>query len=66
MNTHPTPIERVRVLVSDYLNTSDSYPLIVPVRDDIVQDRLNAADAKAQQRRFDDEARITAMGDLHG
>jgi hypothetical protein len=60
---NPTPIERVRAAVADYLATPESYPLIVPVRDDRMQDQLNRQHAKQERRKYTGEP-VTAMGDL--
>ena len=57
-------VEKVRAAVADYLDTPDSFPLIVPEIDGRMQDRLDAQDAKARSRRFDDKAVITGFGEF--
>lgn len=59
-----TPTERVRETVREYLDTPESYPLVVPAPCPRMQGVLDDTHNKARHRRFDDEARITAMGDL--
>jgi hypothetical protein len=61
-----TPADVLRADLVDFLATPASHPrvMVEPWHDPIVQDRLNAQDAKARSRRFDDKAVITGYGEF--
>jgi hypothetical protein len=56
-----TPAAVVRALVLEDLERITSFPQVLHAP---MEDVRNRAHVKQQNRRFDDEARITAMGDL--
>jgi len=59
--TKNAEVDKVRARVQAYLDTPDSYPLVVA--EPLVQDQLNRAAAKAERRRFTGEP-VTAFGEL--
>lgn len=57
------PVDVVRALLQDHLSRPDSYPLIVPVRDDRMQDQLARQHAKQERRKYTGEP-VTNFGAL--
>ena len=63
--TKPTKhLDLVRANLAEYLATPASFPIVVAKPDAQMQDRLDAADAKARGRRFDDVAKVSAFSEL--
>jgi len=56
-------VDIVRQQVLEYLETPQSYPLVLPMKDEKVQDQLNRQHALRERRKFTDEP-ATGHGEL--